>query len=376
MLFLFNAAFAQTATTNDCMIPYRKGTHWGYSDTLGKILLAPRFDSCGFFTQTHKSPGMYAFAFENGKVGMINQDGQFVIAPDYDSLDFRYFSTYGCVRSNMGQKRGILNVNGQILIPNEYEDAYPFSRRYFLVENEGKRGLFHADGTPCAPLRFDRIYYQSLVNKKTRQSVFGCFLEEGEKTFLLSESDELQEITLSEWSDDDDVAAPDMAYEGYNQQQRTLPKVTGTLSRFPGMSALLYKIEENGYFGIVDASGNVVTPAKYDSIVYIGAQMGLFPFFCVYSGKKAGVLDHQNQIILPMKYDRVVFKNNLFITSKKGRKGCLFTNTIYPPIKPKYQELHYLYSIPVNSRWSFAILSVKKSGKWGFVGENGIEYFE
>lgn len=105
-------------------------------------------------------------------------------------------------------------------------------------------------------------------------------------------------------------------------------------------------------------------------------------FVCIVKkGGYLGIVDQTNRTLLPAAYseiakDKASPQENVFITIKEGKKGYFIASTIYPPIPAVYETIHFARSIPVHSSWSFVFLKVKKGGKWGFVGENGVEFFQ
>lgn len=62
------------------LVPYRKGTKWGYADKNRTIVIEPRFEAAGLF-----NPNL-APVKKKGKYGCINEQGKFIIPPRYDAL--------------------------------------------------------------------------------------------------------------------------------------------------------------------------------------------------------------------------------------------------------------------------------------------------
>jgi len=91
-----------------------------------------------------------------------------------------------------------------------------------------------------------------------------------------------------------------------------------------------------------------------------------------------GVLNEEGKVILPVIYDNIEFLKNgtqakLELDGKVGRKLFL---SHYPTLEPKYKELRNARSLRVTKRWSFALFTVIIDGQKGYIGENGVEYFD
>ena len=81
---------------------------------------------------------------------------------------------------------------------------------------------------------------------------------------------------------------------------------------------------------------------------------------------------------MPIQYDSVDFNShfNLFIISLNDKVGFKILNTIYPTVEPKYLKIIDKHSLQVNDSWNFSLLQVLTEKGYGFVGENGVEYFK
>ena len=94
------------------------------------------------------------------------------------------------------------------------------------------------------------------------------------------------------------------------------------------------------------------------------------------TGGRFGVIDKYEKNMIPFEYDSIFSLNQSFAyTSKQGKRGIWIFNTIYPPIKNLYDKVEFATRFSVTSQWSFLLFKVRRDGKWGYVGENGVEYF-
>ena len=116
---------------------------------------------------------------------------------------------------------------------------------------------------------------------------------------------------------------------------------------------------------------------KYEFVTLEGEDAAAL-LFKVKLNSKWGVLKENNQVYLPIKYDSVVFDSslNLFLIEQEGKVGFKIKNTIYPTVEPKYLKVIDKQNFQVNDAWNFSLIQVQTSKGYGFVGENGIEYFK
>ena len=70
------------------MIPFRKGDLWGYSDSNGKTIVQPKYDSVSFYDENQTW-----IIYKEDKKGVINLKGKFILQPIYDSLESIYKSS-------------------------------------------------------------------------------------------------------------------------------------------------------------------------------------------------------------------------------------------------------------------------------------------
>ena len=86
----------------------------------------------------------YAFVYLNGKMGMINSEGEEIIPPEYDHIDDFGKENQTWIYNN--GLMGLINKEGQIIIPVKYNyleifvDGYKayLNRREILIDRQGK----------------------------------------------------------------------------------------------------------------------------------------------------------------------------------------------------------------------------------------------
>jgi len=90
----------------------------------------------------------------NGKWGYLNNKGDIVIAPKYDSCDV---FKYGFARVRMGSKWGIIDRTGTQIIESKYENIFPGENGIFIFYENGAWGVIDKTGKILVPPTFSTI---------------------------------------------------------------------------------------------------------------------------------------------------------------------------------------------------------------------------
>jgi WG containing repeat len=339
---------------NTLLIPYRDGNRWGYSDTLGNIIIKPRFDSVGFYKygKSNTLPDV-AMVVQKGKKGLITTTGNFILPIQFDS------------------------INLDVLLEG-----------HFVVKKNNKFGLHDAVGKPILPVRYEQIEYKIMHRVTDQSTLGGIFATKNGKLYHIEKNGQAKELNESEWTDleikleeitTDWFGTDEHSHEIYQGENLTKNypafDLVKTMLSDGQHKADFLQAKKDGFYGLINYKGEVITPISYDSIIYQSEWR-----FLVQQNRKWGVININNKLLLPIEYDQLKrvedFFSTYLVTSKGNLKGFFIPSTFYPPIPAVYQDIAYFDSFPVNSNWSFTILKVVKDGRAGFVGENGVEFFK
>ena len=97
---------------------------------------------------------------ENGKVGLLDNDGLQVIGKDYDSVEELvkgYFLAK--VKNNEGVVSKVFNRNGDIVfsVQKDVVSVFKENANYFLFQENGKFGVVDLNGQVRLPANFDQL---------------------------------------------------------------------------------------------------------------------------------------------------------------------------------------------------------------------------
>ena len=116
---------------------------FGLLDRNGNWVLAPEYSFVGGF---HKYPLDYCVVCKDGKYSLIDKDCNVVAGP-IDKPIYQYCKHDGIFLAIGDKKnRGVVNPNGEILLPMEYDDVYFLNGEYICFKNNFGYGLADMKG--------------------------------------------------------------------------------------------------------------------------------------------------------------------------------------------------------------------------------------
>ena len=121
---------------------------YGYINKNGEEVISLQYDYATDFSEN------YAWVKVGGKLGCINQRGEWVIQPKYEECKpflidssgrYKFKEGLACVKN--GEKWGYVDICGNVIIPFCFDDAWGFSEGFAWVKKDGKWGLVDKFGT-------------------------------------------------------------------------------------------------------------------------------------------------------------------------------------------------------------------------------------
>ena len=279
----------------------------------------------------------YYTCFENGKFGVIDENGQIIIEPSYNELIAIpnnskpiFICTYDIDDEKGTYKTKAINEkNEQILTGYEKIEAIDnfdskqnirYEDNILRVSKNGKYGLINFEGQEVLTCEYDEIIAlegvkSNLVVKKDGK--LGLVNEKGQ-TIVNTEYKNI--LTL---------------LEGYKNEYLI--------------------VDENNKYGLISTTGEILIEPKYEMIKYVKSSK----MFAVKEKNIWKLVNVENgKTIIDKGYDDIVeAKTENIIVAKNGKYGIINTNK-EQKIKPKYDDLEYAFSI---------YYIAKKDGKYGII---------
>lgn len=411
-IFLFahttlSAQVAQPPADFEPFMPYRVGSMWGYSDTLGTIRYQPRFDSLGFFKVCYVNTfAARAVFLEKGKFGMIDHRLKVVIPPQYDLLQLHLIASGGFIQAKKGSRMGALTLDGLPLVPLLYDTALgDLFLTGILIEKGGKKGLYDINGKLLAKPEYDKISSHYGLNEQGKYGRLGYKAEKKDKTYFIDLNGKTIPFEQAKFPKPpltDEVAvespAPPHGTGGesaYAKKQRlqweskelALANSLGvdSIKRLdPGNKFI--KTMKNGKIGLAEneGKGRLMEP-QFDEmpLAIYGHRWPAYKkigsdhlFFVRNAGEPLRCIGDEGQLLFPFEMTEVWKDGFGRIRYKNGAlTGIFIPHSPYALIPPIYESLEVVENLPQRIGMGFLVFKVRKNGRYGFLGMNGVEYF-
>jgi hypothetical protein len=143
---LFSPASAQPP--NAPLFRVVQGGKWGYVERSGKLVISPRFDAAGAFSE-----GL-APVLSDGKTAYADASGKIVLVPEFDPAGGQLHRRFANGRAAVKKDGlfGFIDRSGKLAVPARFTWADDFSEGLAATCEPGKCGYVDADGkTVLAP---------------------------------------------------------------------------------------------------------------------------------------------------------------------------------------------------------------------------------
>lgn len=119
----------------------------GLKDAMGRIVVAAKYDEILNFPAYIYLCSVPVKAVKDGKIGILQLsyegEAQEVSAFEFEDAYAIEFTSFTAVRKPGSDKWGLIDLNGEMLIPTEMDKIYPScSNGNIFVEKDGKEGVY------------------------------------------------------------------------------------------------------------------------------------------------------------------------------------------------------------------------------------------
>lgn len=281
----------------------------------------------------------YYTVYENGKFGVINNEGETVINPEYTEIvlipnkDIPIFiCTYDLNDQDGTYKTKVINQKNEEIF-KEYSkveaiDNFDSKQNIWYeddvlrVEKDGKYGLINFEGKEVLPCDYDEITALKGVTNN-------LLVKKDGKVGLVNEKG--QTIVNTEYKDIKTLK------EGYKNEYII--------------------VNDNNQYGIISTTGTVIIEPKYEDVKYLNNSE-------MFAIKDAGVwklINKDNQILIDGGYDNIIEAKGENVVVEKGGKYGVVTTKNEEKIPVEYEQIKYTFSI---------YYIAKTGGKYGIINLN------
>ena len=265
--------------------------NYGYVNKKGEVIIPLELEYAKDFDKG------YAVVQLNGKMGMINTIGKLSVSAEYQWLET--FNQYGLARAKGDSLYGILNQNGSVKLPFQYDRIGEFSHGLSLIAAGGKYGYIDRIAETKIPLDFDFIpeavvwgKFESGYTKFLHQRKYGIIDSAGNKIFPAIFED----------------------VKSYHPTQ-------------------LVAVKKRGKWGYTNQSLKLVIPYQYDEAFTFQHERGI-----IKQEERYGIIDPKGKYLIDAEYTKIEPLGNGYLLDSLGVKGWL-KNDLTPGLKVEYQNI-------------------------------------
>ena len=346
------------------LVPYRLKDKWGYSDLKGNIKIKVKYDSVGIFKAYKPEKIKVAIVKKNNKFGLIDENGKKLIPVKYSFL----------------VQEGHLDTP-----PEMFYFTGDYNTNRFLVKKKNKFGIVDSKNKIIIPIKYDTL----LENYNSQSEGYDYFGRRGNKYYKLDEKGKKTAIDAKNFKKtraDEYFALPDedenSSSKSNKWQKKILSKNTlkmDSVSKVvvdPYVDLMFFKIYHKGKVGMAsqvddDKVETYILKPQYDSVLKYTLKK-VFPkyyyIFLIKEKDKIGVVDYKGDFLMPLKAYGYQYLNGDYLITSKGNLLGFYSFMKQTDIKPMYEYIKYYKDLH--------LLKVKKDGKWGYVSDEGFEYFK
>lgn len=281
----------------------------------------------------------YYTVYENGKFGVINNEGETVINPEYTEIvlipnkDVPIFiCTYDLNDQDGTYKTKVINQKNEEIF-KEYSkveaiDNFDSKQNIWYeddvlrVEKDEKYGLINFEGKEVLPCDYDEITALKGVTNN-------LLVKKDGKVGLVNEKG--QTIVNTEYKDIKTLK------EGYKNEYII--------------------VNDNNQYGIISTTGTVIIEPKYEDVKYLNNS----EMFAIKDARVWKLINKDNQILIDGGYDNIIEAKGENVVVEKGGKYGVVTTKNEEKIPVEYEQIKYTFSI---------YYIAKTGGKYGIINLN------
>lgn len=327
-----------------------EGYRYGYINYKGKLLLETKYNELSRIADMQDNENIYLIGAINGQYGVI-KNKENVLNNEYQSI--RYDANNNVLVVEKSKKFGISKLNGQIIVPVEYNQI-DITGIYLYAQNEQGTTVYNNNGTQAnidsniAILETENEKYRIRINDELG-SKYGIIDDEGVQ--LIEEKYNYLEYLY----DDYFIASQEGGKLGVINDKDEV--------KIPIECDSVQKIENTNLIKTVVGQ---ITTRIYKEDMQLACEMQnttietVNDYIKVYNDTETKYLDKQGNEVL----NTVVYKNNKIFASKNEQGKYGFVD------KSNSIVVDYQYD-KVTEVNEYGYAGVKKDGKWGIINQNG-----
>jgi len=351
------------------LYPYQGSTgHWGYMNKKGEVKIEPQYDFAYPFQKDTKCARVKL----NGKFGIVDVIGKYLVPPTIDSIGAFEWDASGFVRpaaminnvNNVRRRKwGFVDVNGVSLSPILDNKPYFRGKKGELaisVSNFSKYVIYKRNGE-----RLNNESYQWVNYHLGAHLLSIC---QAEKWGLMDVNGTIIiEPVLARLNLVHNYSEPEKPFVEYENEQGLvgLMKIDGSIIIEPSYTNLggivrngVLVATKNEKEGLINLDNEVIIPFEFDDVT-VNRRDDDEGLIGVERDEKEGFFDYEGKLQVPLIYDYVSnFENGSSRVKVNGKFGFINSKGEYL-LEPVYDWIDY--QLIANRR------RIVENGKYGFI---------
>lgn len=316
----------------------------------------------------NESKTMRIVQVKNGKSGMLNEKGEWVINPKYEKIAF-VFNRYLQIKAD--GKTTYADSWGNFFVPLKFDDIQILNTKLFDVKKDGKWGLYNAETKKIIiPFEYDKFDYCSGCGQKSdylyakKDGKWGVINFENKVLVPFNYQHQHVNMRSDEWVAAFRKAGKNVIINIPQQKEFTTPEYKN-LNIENGHLIASKIIDNKELFGLINRRGDSIISFEYSDIFnpYSSFQTGAY--FSVEKDEKFGIIDTLGNVIIPPTYkNRLLVRGDYFISQEKDKMGLRDNkNKQLLPIEYDWIDLD---EIRTDREKLDPIIRIRRAGKYGF----------
>ena len=122
------------------------GYRYGYVDVDGKVLLEPEYTEVSRIINVEDDDNIYLIVAQNGQYGMVKNQEQ-IIGNEYQSIS--YNSESNTLTLEKTKRYGVATLDGKVVIPVEFAQIDSTGKYIYATDVDGNVEVYQGDGNPA-----------------------------------------------------------------------------------------------------------------------------------------------------------------------------------------------------------------------------------
>ncbi|MBC9914907.1 WG repeat-containing protein [Chitinophaga varians] len=310
------------------------------------------------FSNTDRS---MAIVSSNGKKGLINDEGQWVLKPEYDKLEVK-FNVY--LEVHKQGKMTYADTWGRLLLPLQFEKVGILDDDRYDVKQQGKWGIYDVRRQQLViPAVYDEFDYCGGCGRKSDY----LYAKKNGQWGIVSATNEVLVPFAFEHSHS--MMRSDEWVCSFKQHGKevvvNIPRkkvYAGPLySEMEVIGDGMLKLKKNGRFGLINRNGEQVLDFIYQDIFDPYGDYASGPYLTVRKDGKTGIVNMDGRVIIAPILDEEVSCTDDYIIAARNGLYNVFDSTGKPLLPEDYNEIE-----PMRSAGGGPLFALKQKALYGF----------